>query len=352
MNDLSIDFESLRGRVALLEDAHAKTCSDRNSLEHRIEALEQELAMAPTSCGHEQLDVPRPNHAYVRNHCQSAQRELAIANVTGCKNSVDLLTELVMFVAELPPGRTLHVACEQLQWLMDKNSSQSTWLQDIFVRLDHRVSSMERFLQEAEKRIDRATITGEGYVQAVEVVRAQFGTLRTLVESKADQKEQQSLVDTLKVHRKDLAKLEQACTDVGQFAKINGQHAADTAEQLNSLKTALERKAGQSDQLRLAETLKGYREDLIHLEQTCKDLADTVKHNDKRTVDLENLVLERDEEWGHLTERWGKRLWGYSVRAPSQSESQLQRRRPQSAGPSRPVWAYSSKFDPKTSPKS
>jgi chromosome segregation ATPase len=243
------EIEGLRRRIALLEDASTKAWAERDELESRISALEQEHAAAS-----------RASHQ-------------------GIEANAKRLTELAVFAADLPHGHALDAALQQLQGLEKHSSGQGMWLQNLFSRLDTRISAMETCIQDVVQALQTPQYARNTIL--AETLSAQFSSLRETLDSKADDKDQHRLADALS----------QSCRD-------------------------------------LTSTLRVYRHDLTSVEQKCDYMSQSIQQNEQALGELGEFLATRDEELSDLERRWSKRLWGYREISPSSARHA----RPQSAG--------------------
>jgi hypothetical protein len=93
----------------------------------------------------------------------------------------------------------------------------------------------------------------------------------------------------------------------------------------------------------LTSTLRVHRQDLAQLEQKGVEMARTVHENREQVADLGMFLAKRDEELTDLERRWSKRLWGYTENSAGASRSRPQsasrRVQPQSGGCAAPAEA-------------
>lgn len=114
-----------------------------------------------------------------------------------------------------------------------------------------------------------------------------------------------------------------------------GHVLQDALEQLASMRTMLDAKAERKDQDRLADalgqscrdltaTLRVCRQDLAILEQSCKGLdhavneySKDVSRLDQACSDLHQAFEKREQDLTDLERQWSRRLWGYRENSPS-----------------------------------
>lgn len=223
--------EALHRRLALLEEASTKAWSERTDLECRIASIERE-------------------------HSSSAR-----TNAQAFEADAMRITELAVTVAELPAGRALHNALQQLRWL-DDAEGQKPKLQQLLSRMDCRLLAVER----AVEKNNSSSASHEHFLTE------RFNELEAQLDFKAERTDQDRLTEALS----------QSCRD-------------------------------------LTATLRACRQDLATLEENFRDMARHVTHYsqdvsrlDHSSLELQQAFAKRELDSEDKERQWSRRLWGYN----------------------------------------
>lgn len=184
----SNDPESLRQRVAALEDYAAKTFDDRTELERRIVILEKERA----------------------------------ATAQGIDAVVLRMKEFGDMFLELPSAPQLRSAVSHLDWLGERRLGQRSQLEQVLEKIEGRVYAVEDIVG----KVDRRMISMESSLDEMHRVYARYATL---ADSKADRSEIDGMCKSMHTMFSDLKEIR--CFLDGKADRFEADRLAEALNQ-------------------------------------------------------------------------------------------------------------------------